>query len=267
MWRNGLSTLTFLRTSCIFSCRTYLSCRKLRNRLAQRAFRRRQADNLRELRDRAVSSSEPQDETIRKLREENGRLRKSLIDVHAKLARLTANMQSLSENVSGSIEGSKSERIDPIPDDESLDLNQMLGEFECGALEDDLAVNTESSQSPQEKTLSLRSSPTRSPAGNIYLDISEAQPGLCATPPGLESMSQRVSSLAQEIPSIWSFEYQMGTDPYTRALSSSESTRIGLGREWTDTNSPFSDHIQSLRMTLKGKVDINRPSTGPAMLL
>lgn len=233
--------------------------------MAQRAFRRRQADHLRELRDRATTNSEPQDETIRKLQEENSRLRKSLIDVHAKLSRLTANMQSLSETVSSSIDRPTAQSPDRISNDSSFDLDQILDDFESGAIEDDIVGDSEPSTNPQQMALSLTSPRVRSPT-SLRIDLPEESQNREISS-GQETISARVSSLAQEIPSIWSFEYQMGTDPYTRALSSNQSSRMIMDKDWTETNSPFSDHIQILRKTLKGKVDLNRPATGPAMLL
>lgn len=232
--------------------------------MAQRAFRRRQADHLRELRNQASSKNEPQDETIRKLREENSRLRKTLIDVQSKLARMTANMQALSEAVSQSTEGPTRDTEDPILNHDGVDLSlsQILTEFESGALEDDVVIDHDS------HAAALAKSPMKTPSG-ICLDLPEKSQdnSISVVTPRSESISERISNLAQEIPSIWSFEYQMGTDPYTRALSSMQSPRMRPDRSWTETNSPFSDHIQTLRMTLKNKVDLNKPATGPAMLL
>jgi hypothetical protein len=179
---------------------------------------------------------------------------------------MTANLQSLSETVSTSIDGSKPDRSDRTGDDDSIDLNDILGEFESGAIEDDIIEIPEPSHNPQQMAVLLRSPQSKSPTG-ICLDLSAGSQQLCETSSRPESISERVSSLAQEIPSIWSFDYQMGTDPYTRALSSNQNSRMRLNKDWTETNSPFSDHIQSLRTTLKSKVDLNTPKTGPAMLL
>lgn len=179
---------------------------------------------------------------------------------------MTANLQSLSETVSSSVDGPKSERPDPTPDEYSIDLNDILGEFESGAIEDEIINIPDPSHDLQQMAVSVRSPQSKSPTG-IRLGPSEGPQQLCETISGQESISERVSSLAQEIPSIWSFDYQMGIDPYTRALSSNQSCRMRLNKDWTETNSPFSDHIQSLRTTLKSKVDLNTPKTGPAMLL
>ncbi|KAJ5414144.1 hypothetical protein N7509_000771 [Penicillium cosmopolitanum] len=180
---------------------------------------------------------------------------------------MTANLQSLSATVSTSIDGSKPERPDQNPDEYSIDLNDILEEFESGAIEDDvIQISEPSHNNSQQLAVSLRSPRSKSPTA-ICLDLSEGPQQLSETPSRAESISERVSSLAQEIPSIWSFDYQMGTDPYTRALSSNQSCRMRLNKDWTETNSPFSDHIQSLRTTLKSKVDLNTPKTGPAMLL
>lgn len=70
-------------------------------------------------------------------------------------------------------------------------------------------------------------------------------------------------TLAQQIPSLWSFEYQMGTEPYLDAFSRSQGSDNILGRVWTESNSPFSDHIQVLQrlMTAKAKHMIPISST------
>ncbi|KAL2670525.1 hypothetical protein Neosp_014313 [[Neocosmospora] mangrovei] len=62
----------------------------------------------------------------------------------------------------------------------------------------------------------------------------------------------------QQVPRIWSSEYQMGHQSYTDALSACPGgfTR-GLG--WAQSNSPLSDHIQILKQLLSTKVDITRP--------
>ncbi|KAJ5102611.1 hypothetical protein N7532_003140 [Penicillium argentinense] len=237
--------------------------RKLRNRLAQRAFRRRQADHLRELRDRASSSNLPQDEKIQKLQEENSRLRKSLIDVHAKLSRLSANMHSWSEAISSSIDELTSPKEKTSSNEPSFNLSNILEEFEAGAIEDEI-VCVHGPADAQQIVVPSRSPKATSPIST--LNIPEPISRLLEAPLGAEDISARVSSLAQEIPSIWSFEYQMGQDPYTKALSSNQSSRMIMGKDWTETNSPFSDHIQILRQVLKGKVELNRPATGPAML-
>lgn len=60
-------------------------------------------------------------------------------------------------------------------------------------------------------------------------------------------------TLYQQIPNIWSFEYQMGLDPYMDAITASHHSSMVLGKEWIHSNSPFSDHIHVLQCLLKDK--------------
>lgn len=63
------------------------------------------------------------------------------------------------------------------------------------------------------------------------------------------------NSIAPQIPNIWSFEYQMGVQPYLSAIDATERSSLTLGKEWTLSNSPFSDHIQLLQRLLKSKLN------------
>jgi hypothetical protein len=89
---------------CLFHTKIYPN-RRLRNRLAQRAFRRRQTNRLKELRDRVDLNDKPYDETVKTLQEENSRLRRNLVEVQSNLARLIATMQKLSGTVSDALCG------------------------------------------------------------------------------------------------------------------------------------------------------------------
>lgn len=69
------------------------------------------------------------------------------------------------------------------------------------------------------------------------------------------NIAANFDSLAQQIPSIWSFEYQMGPGPYADCLAGSEDSSLVLGRAWTESNSPFSDHIHVLQSLMRSKLD------------
>ena len=69
------------------------------------------------------------------------------------------------------------------------------------------------------------------------------------------NIAANFDSLAQQIPSIWSFEYQMGPGPYADCLAGSEDSSLVLGRAWTESNSPFSDHIHVLQSLMRSKMD------------
>ncbi|KAE8136790.1 hypothetical protein BDV38DRAFT_271883 [Aspergillus pseudotamarii] len=80
----------------------------------------------------------------------------------------------------------------------------------------------------------------------------------------LGSLSPHANSLGHELPNIWSFEYQMGLQPYANAFSCSQQFSVTLGKDWIESNSPFSDHIQVLQQLLKSKLDFIRPLFEPS---
>ncbi|KAH8424577.1 uncharacterized protein LDX57_002324 [Aspergillus melleus] len=231
--------------------------KRLRNRLAQRAFRRRQADHLRAKQSHANSKDQPHDVTIRNLRAENSALRKTLIEVETKLARFTANIQSLSATVSGAL-------ADPSPE---------------GFLEDsthshhDLADEPPISKESLSSTSQVLSSGIDSATDHSLIDLDlTAMPGTdLARKPSIQpiddcspdlNLVETFDNLAQQIPSLWSFEYQMGPDSYANALTRSQDSSIALGRGWTDSNSPFSDHIQVLQRLMNQKMRYMMPLSG-----
>ncbi|KAI8210080.1 hypothetical protein K4K52_012729 [Colletotrichum sp. SAR 10_76] len=56
-----------------------------------------------------------------------------------------------------------------------------------------------------------------------------------------------ISPLYNQIPNIWSFEYQTGVEPYQAAMAATQESSLVLRKNWTLSNSPFSDHIQLLQ--------------------
>ncbi|KAJ5092839.1 hypothetical protein N7456_008700 [Penicillium angulare] len=86
--------------------------RRLRNRLSQQAFRRRQKESLRELRNQAQSKDKPENEIIHELREENNKLRKELLDVQSKLSRYISSMESLTGSISSALQGTSNEKVE-----------------------------------------------------------------------------------------------------------------------------------------------------------
>lgn len=47
----------------------------------------------------------------------------------------------------------------------------------------------------------------------------------------------------------------MGIQPYLTAMAANEESSMMLRKDWTLTNSPFSDHIQLLQRLLKSKLN------------
>lgn len=61
--------------------------------------------------------------------------------------------------------------------------------------------------------------------------------------------------MTQQIPNIWSFEYQMGPDVYHDALLASETLSHSREQLWIESNSPFSDHINFIQRELAAKTE------------
>lgn len=73
--------------------------------------------------------------------------------------------------------------------------------------------------------------------------------------PSEPSMEARITTLTGQIPNIWTFDYQMGSKTYLRALVAKANSQNTAGWTWTESNSPISDHIDALLNLLKRKVE------------
>lgn len=159
-------------------------------------------------------------------------------------------VQSLSETVSNTLVDSSQE--------------ESLSTFDC---RQDSAISATATEEP----ISIPS-PTltpKPPFSRKLLPTKTIQPAsqnadyeqeICPRPPSIDSnpafnIAENFDSLAQQIPSVWSFEYQMGPGPYADCLAGSEDSSVALGRAWTESNSPFSDHIHVLQSLMKNKLD------------
>ncbi|KAI8241314.1 hypothetical protein K4K53_003925 [Colletotrichum sp. SAR 10_77] len=161
--------------------------KRLRNRLSQQAFRRRQQERIRELSNRVNTDQKPEDERVAALQQENRQLRAQLVEVQTRLSRLMANLQGLNDTVS--------------------------------------------------KTLN----DTASGGGKTH----EGPDDTGALPELINAAG--ISPLYNQIPNIWSFEYQTGVEPYQAAMAATQESSLVLRKNWTLSNSPFSDHIQLLQ--------------------
>lgn len=236
--------------------------RKLRNRLSQRAFRRRQAESLRELKNRANASQAPDNERVLTLEQENSRLRVQLAQFHSQLEGVQATLSLMSKTLSNILDEktppaisrqSSAEGEDPGSSAAILDTNQSGAVSQASTVDEtlpssDLIAGQVSSSDITVNTTFLQ--PMTVPdhtAAHSLIGNPQADPPLSASPLHL-----------QQVPRIWSFEYQMGHQSYTDALGACPGGFAhGLG--WAQSNSPFSDHIQILKRLLLTKVDMTRP--------
>ncbi|KAJ6034002.1 hypothetical protein N7499_010158 [Penicillium canescens] len=227
-----------------------LNKKRLRNRLSQQTFRRRQADRLRQLLDDVNATGRPDDETNRALREENRRLRRSLIELESKIARLVVTVQGLSETVSNAV-------VDTSRD-ESNTFDSYQGHATSATATEELVSNSRPTIAPKppfrrELPLTKSTQPAAQNAEDHEQEIRTRSPSIDCN--AALNIAANFDSLAQQIPSIWSFEYQMGPGPYADCLAGSEDSSLILGRAWTESNSPFSDHIHVLQSLMRSKLD------------
>ncbi|KAH6892545.1 pyridoxal phosphate-dependent transferase [Thelonectria olida] len=221
-----------------------------RNRLSQRTFRRRQAEELRELRERVNAEGRPENEQVTALQQENARLRKKLVEVQTKLSRVVANCQLLTTDITKTLDEPAS-GDDAVQDVEAEMEAPTPGGFShrrSASLE-----NTAPFPCPhQDEPANLWEAavvPYRRPSLQDSIAIDEpAQMMIRGEPParGLD---------CQQIPNIWTHEYQMGLEPYRNAITATEEVNRILGKEWPQSNSPFSDHIDVLQTLLKDKLN------------
>jgi hypothetical protein len=215
------------------------------------------------------ASDRPYDETVKALQDENSHLRRNLIEVQSKLARLIANMESLSGNVSTALGESlqheyssayNEQQSQPAFSSTSKNSQDPKGdEADLSILEISHPRNLQSVSCDYPQLDDIL--PSAAPSFRVESAFESTCPS--AQSPDLNlDLASNFNNLAQQLPSIWSFEYQMGTEPYANALAGTGTACITRGRNWIETNSPFSDHIHALQRLLKGKVEKISPSTG-----
>jgi threonine aldolase len=206
---------------------------------------------VRELQNCAEFGNVSQDQAFEKLRNENHYLRKQLVDVQSKLTRLTETLQTLA--------GSLSNALHECPAAETKNI------IEVGLLPDSSGRSLDSTTAHKTLDPTICSLPS---ANELLVPFepftmtpsmpnnSRVSPGLVASCQAFDwqSVPDDINCLFPQIPNIWSHEYQMGLQPYTKALSESSSSSLILGKPWIETNSPFSDHIFTLRDLMKTSI-------------
>ncbi|KAF5529823.1 hypothetical protein FNAPI_13750 [Fusarium napiforme] len=219
-------------------------CRKLRNRLSQRAFRRRQAECIRELKNRVNADQRSDSERVEALQKENKLLRQQLIDVQTKMSRMMASVQLLSDSVAKTLDDTASgegQRDGERERDEQVDRN-----------------NRNEERIVEESALQSIDLDSFDPSILDFDPSFSSSSVTASTDNGISSELINVSGTSpfySQIPNIWSHEYQMGMQPYLTAISATAESSLVLGKDYSFTNSPFSDHIQLLQRMLKNKLN------------
>ncbi|KAK1593774.1 uncharacterized protein LY79DRAFT_513541 [Colletotrichum navitas] len=212
--------------------------KRLRNRLSQQAFRRRQAERIRELSSRVNVHQKSDGERIEALQQENRQLRMQLVEVQAKMSRLLATLQGLSDSVSKTLDDTATieNGNDRFIDDS--------GKPSTGLSNQDHKQSKHITPQPPELYAPLELEP---------LDTSMFRQNEEYLSSELVNVAG-TSPLYPQIPKIWSFEYQTGIEPYLTAIAATQESSTLLRKNWTQSNSPFSDHIQLLQRLLKNKL-------------
>lgn len=197
------------------------------------------------------------------LQRENSRLRTQLVEVQSKLGRLLATVQSLTDSVSVTLDGTVYEPKDSgnesmVQDKPGSKQKRKSHEKQSQSVDFQMPPLdiTDITESTETAVLSFRPSVTPDitdskplPVKNHPSVLHETETGF----PGADLAMVDPGTLYQQIPNIWSFEYQMGLDPYIDAITASHHSSMVLGKEWIHSNSPFSDHIHVLQCLLKDK--------------
>ncbi|ENH65822.1 hypothetical protein FOC1_g10003447 [Fusarium oxysporum f. sp. cubense race 1] len=209
-------------------------CRKLRNRLSQRAFRRRQAECIRELKNRVNADQRSDSERVEALQKENRLLRQQLIDVQTKMSRMMASVQLLSDSVAKTLDDTASSEGGERRRDSEGERDQRVNE-----------KTRNGEQIVEESALQSIDLEAFDPSIlDFDAPFSSSNVSAPTTDNGISSELINVSGTSpfySQIPNIWSHEYQMGMQPYLI--------------DYSFTNSPFSDHIQLLQRMLKNKLN------------
>ncbi|KAI5460580.1 pyridoxal phosphate-dependent transferase [Mariannaea sp. PMI_226] len=223
--------------------------RKIRNRISQRAFRRRQVETLRELRERVNAGERSQDEQVAALQQENKRLRANLVEVQAKLSRLLASIQLMSDDVLKTLDGDNTNQEAVESDDQAISSTQSSrDENDSSNGNGKVNANVNGGGDSNSDVNRVKTAPS---VTSMDLSMAAVTPYQPATPRETGTMADGL--ICQQIPNIWTFQYQMGLEPYMNAMAATQQSNITLGREWGQSNSPFSDHIQVLQRLLKDK--------------
>ncbi|KAL5603975.1 hypothetical protein FOVSG1_006725 [Fusarium oxysporum f. sp. vasinfectum] len=231
----------------------------------KKAFRRRQAEYLRELRSRAEASQRPDSERIVTLEQENSLLRRQLTDVQSRLEGLQVTLQMITDSIS------QRPQISSPTIEESPEMEETSEQFRGSTTiihQAQPAANTQSFLSASVSHFDQNSLFSADDALSSTLTTDSAfefpngsllgfagEPAINHDPLDMQWMRSPLQT--QRMPDIWTFRYQMGTQSYANTIAVGQRSTSISGLEWTQSNSPFSDHIQVLRQLLRGK--LNQP--------
>ncbi|KAF4337153.1 hypothetical protein FBEOM_9003 [Fusarium beomiforme] len=215
---------------------------------------RKQAECIRELRNRVNADQRSDSERVEALQKENRLLRQQLIDVQTKMSRMMASFQLLSDSVAKTLDdtASAAER-----DAERDSERERSGKVNGKTGGDEQLVSESSFQSLDLDSfgLSMMDFDAAFSSSNVNAPTTDSN---LTTDNSLTSELINVAGTSpfySQIPNIWSHEYQMGMQPYLTAINATTASSMVLGKDYSFTNSPFSDHIKLLQRMLKNKLN------------
>lgn len=255
-----------------FACSALSIHRKLRNRVSQQAFRRRQSEYIKQL-ERKAKDHKPDNERIIELERENQSLRESLIHCHTKLESLRTTICSLGDGITRALDDSVSHVLmSPCHPHIWASLTMSQGQTSKSTINNEVAEIA----APIEVASPDPPLPNPDPiCDNEVSDIGFESPfdlGLFKRPgqsvkidnfetpktPDFtysELIHQPEPRILSPLPNIWTHQYQMGPTPYVDALGANEAIAEHLKIDWTPSNSPFSEHVSALKNILREKWD------------
>ncbi|WYZ44799.1 hypothetical protein EsH8_VIII_000115 [Colletotrichum jinshuiense] len=191
--------------------------KRLRNRLSQQAFRRRQAERIRDLSNRVNEDQKSDGERMEALQRENRQLREQLVEVQAKMSRLLATLQGLNDSVSKTL-GDTANNGDRE--------RKNTGDKDHASFEPFRHNHKQNEQLfvPPAPSLELE----HFDASILEFDHPfTQQPEVFGGDDFASSELINVAGISPiypQIPNIWSFEYQMGIQPYLTAMAANEES-------------------------------------------
>lgn len=225
---------------------------RLRNKLSQQAFRRRQTAYIKDLERQLEMRGASEHDQIRSLESENRLLRQQLTTAVTKLVNLQAALKSLTTSMTETMERQEqanmschgdSPKSSSAPDDAQvttpapLEVQQATEQpepFDVGSssgfdaeLLSDQGCENEVAQWDQEDVGSWLDQPADAWSSEPYV-----------SPHAPSQLEEQVS--LRTIPGVWSYQYQMGPATYRRRMEGQSNHSLFF----STSNSSFSDHIQ-----------------------
>jgi hypothetical protein len=243
--------------------------RKLRNRVSQQAFRRRQSEYIKQL-ERKAKEHKPDNERIIELEKENQSLRESLIHCHTKLESLRATICTLGDGISRALDGPVSIFFTLPACTVGASPNTSQDHIRSkSAISSDSAKSIEETSAEPYSTASSMTADSDMPKFEIESSFGDGLPKISGESMRLDnfeapktpefSCSELIHRpeprILSPLPNIWTHQYQMGPTPYVDALGANEAIAEQLKIDWTPSNSPFSEHVSALKNILREKWD------------